>query len=301
LGAGGVERLGRDGEGRIDASEVAEDPHRSTESGRGRRSFAVQEPLGLGQAGDETLGVLEPTSLAAKLFLLADPKSCGIQLGYLEAQRVFALGTVTPRRSTLFQGLLCRTILRPQIAHLLPKPIRVGESVEHGELVHGFEEPLVFVLAMHVDEVIAEALQEADRHRRVVDEGTVSASPRELAAHEDLPIVGSESRLLENGESTAVAVVFEASLHGGRIRPGADDVGLGARPAQEEESVDQQGLAGARFAREDVQSRNEGDGDRVDDREISDAQLPQHQPMLRDGRRWLKTYRRRDTATVPPT
>ena len=134
----------------------------------------------------------------------------------------------------------------------------------------------MLVLAVDLDEVVAEPLEQRHRDRRVVDEGAVAAGARELAADEELAVAGGSpassrtpppaSRAPTSKRASTVAVSASA----------ADHVGLRARAAHEEDGVDQDRLAGARLAGEDVEPARELDGGALDHGEVPDAQLAQH-------------------------
>ena len=148
----------------------------------------------------------------------------------------------------------------------------------------------MLVLAVHLYERVAEPLEEADRDRRVVDEGAMAAATRELAADHDLAVLHSQPRLVEHGRHAAVGH-GEHRLDGGGLGVGANHIGLRARTAHQENRVDQDGFAGAGLAGEDVEAGGEGDGDVLDHREVPDPQLAQHPvTMLGQPRSSLKMY-----------
>jgi hypothetical protein len=104
--------------------------------------------------------------------------------------------------------------------------------------------------------------------------------PRQLPADHDFAVVRAEAGFAEHGRGAAARGEVEHRLHRRRLRVGTDDVGLGAGAAHEEDGVDEDGLAGARFAGEDVEAGREDDGDVLDDGEVADPQLAQHPPRL---------------------
>ncbi len=147
------------------------------------------------------------------------------------------------------------------------------KAVEQVELGPRFQEPLLLVLAVHVDEVIAEALQQPHRHRRVVDERAVAPGARELSADHQLAVLGRQPRRVQDGRDPRIAVDVEHGFHHGHIGVRPDHVGLGSRAPNEENRVDKDGFAGAGLAGEDVEPRFERNGRRLDDRDIADPQL----------------------------
>ena len=99
----------------------------------------------------------------------------------------------------------------------------------------------MLVLAVYLDEVIAEPFEQTDRHRGVVDEGAVAARAGELAAHEDLAVIDDQPRLLED-RGRGVAVRPRTRLHGRRLGTGPDHIGLGTGTA--DHAVGQRSRAG---------------------------------------------------------
>src|SRR2546425_838737 len=257
---------------------------------------AVQLGRRLGAEAEHRLlavGVLEPAPFRPQPLLLARAQPRGVQLGHLEAQEVLALRAVAPGAAAALEVLPRLAVLGEERGEALAQRLGVGEPVQQVELARGLEQALVLVLAVDLDERVPEALEQADRHRRVVDERAVAAAARELATHHDLALLHRESRLVERGRHAAVGH-GEHRFHGGALGVGADHVGRGAAAARQEEGVDQDGLAGAGLAGEDVEAGGEGDGNVLDDREVSDPQLAQHPPtMLGQRGASLKTYLKR--------
>ena len=138
----------------------------------------------------------------------------------------------------------------------------------------------MLVLAVNVDQVLAETLEQRHRDRRVVHERAVPAGARELAANHDLAVVGAEARRLQDAGGAAALRQLEHSLDGRRLRLGPDDVGLSARTTQQQQRIDQDRFAGAGLSGEDVEAGREGDGDVLDDGEVPDPQLAEHPPRL---------------------
>jgi hypothetical protein len=76
---------------------------------------------------------------------------------------------------------------------------------------------------------------------------------------------------------------IERGLDHGLLGPGAQEILAAARPQDQLQRVDENGLARPRLARQDVQSRDEGDRQRVDHRHVLDAELTQHAGYLPPG------------------
>src|SRR2546428_160202 len=186
--------------------------------GPGRRGGGVvlQQRAGLLQPGREALGVLEPAPFRAQLLLLARAQPRGVQLRHLEAQEVLALRAVASGAAAALEVLPRLAVLGEERGEALAQRLGIGEPVQQLELAHRLEQALVLVLAVDLDERVAEALEQADRHRRVVDERAVTAAARELATHHDLALLHRESRLVARGRHAA-AGPGEHRLPGGAL------------------------------------------------------------------------------------
>ena len=113
-------------------------------------------------------------------------------------------------------------------------------------------------------------------------------APHQLPPHHELAVLQRDAVLLEEGGHRAlpgqrrttasmVAVSAPARMRLGRLGPLAEQEGQG---------VDEDRLPRPRLAGEDVQARPEGDGQRLDDREVPDPQLSEHsRPPSETGQR----------------
>ena len=134
----------------------------------------------------------------------------------------------------------------------------------------------MLVLAVKLDQVITEPLEQGHGDGGVVDERAVAAPARELAPHDELAVFEREPRLVQDVRHRTARLDVEDRFHGGRLGVGPDHVGLGAGAPHQQDRVDEHGLASAGLAGEHVEAGAEGDGDGLDDGEVPDAQLAQH-------------------------
>src|SRR5260370_247552 len=228
LDGGRVERLHGPGEGGVEAPEVGEEPRGPMDARRRRALVVRQKRGGLADPAEQALRVLAAAPLPAQLLLLAGPEAGAIELGDLEAQLVLALRPVPLRRARALDRLAGRPVLRDEGGDALAEVLGVGEPIEQLELARGLEEPLVLVLAVDLDEVVAEPLEQRHGHRRVVDAGPIAAPARELAAHDELALLEGQPPLVQDVPHPAPGLGVEDRLHGGGLGVGADHVGLGA-------------------------------------------------------------------------
>ena len=118
----------------------------------------------------------------------------------------------------------------------------------------GIEQRLMLVLTVELDQAVGQILQRAGRGQRAVDEGPAPSLRGDLAAHQQLFAAAFEDRFDRRG-----------------VFAGADEVAGGAAAEQQSDRLDEDRLAGAGLAGQDVQAGVEFDLDRVNHREVLDA------------------------------
>ena len=302
LDAGGVDRLGRRGEHRIEPPEILHELERTGQLLAGRLGRVVEQRRRLGEPGREPLGVLQAPELAAQLVFLPHAQARGVELAHLEPHQVLALRAVPGGGPCPLGFLARRAMLRVQRGDPRGGLLGVGEAVEQLQLADRLQQPLVLVLAVDLDQRVAEPFEEADGHRRVVHERAVAAGAGQLAPDDDLAVVvGDEPGVVENGARAVGASEREERLDRRRLGVGADHVGLRATAAHEHDRVDQDRLAGPGLAGEDVEAGGEGDGDGLDDGEVSEAQLAEHRPDARSRAGEAQEVSGRRRLSAPPT
>jgi hypothetical protein len=123
----------------------------------------------------------------------------------------------------------------------------------------GIEQRLMFVLAMELDEPARELLESTGSGERAVDERTAAPLHRDLSSDEQLLAATFEDRFDRRG---VFARPYEVA---------------GRAPAQQQtDRFDEDRLAGTGFAGQDVEARVEFDLDRIDHREVLNAQEAEH-------------------------
>src|SRR6059036_586110 len=232
LRLGRVERLDGRRERGVETRQVAEDPRRAVEPCRRGVAIVVQERRDVGEPRSELVGVLTPPPLLPEFLLLARTQTRAVELGELEAQEILALGAVALGGAHPLRLGARGAERRHEARHALPELLRVGEAVQELELAGGLKQALVLVLAMHLDEVVAEAFEEPDGDSRVVDEGAVAARATELPPRHQETVVEREPRLIERRDDGAARLDVEDRLERRGVGVASDHVSLGA-PAED--------------------------------------------------------------------
>ena len=232
LRPGRIERLDGRGERGVETRQVAEDPRRAVEPCRRGVAIVVQERRDVGEPRSELVGVLTPPPLLPEFLLLARTQTRAVEFGELEAQEILALGAVALGGAHPLRLGARVAERRHEARHALPELLRVGEAVQELELAGGLKQALVLVLAMHLDEVVAEAFEEPDGDSRVVDEGAVAARATELPPRHQETVVEREPRLVERRDDGAARLDVEDRLERRGVGVASDHVSLGA-PAED--------------------------------------------------------------------
>jgi hypothetical protein len=131
----------------------------------------------------------------------------------------------------------------------------------------------LLVLAVDMDEVLAQLGQDGERDRAAVDVNATLAAARQVATDEHLVVVHPEA---ERVAQMLRQRTLEQPLHQCFIGLAANEIGAAAGAAQQRERLQQDALARSGLAGDHVQTAAEGDRKVIDDGDVADAQLAQH-------------------------
>ena len=172
----GVERLNGRLDRRVDPRQVAKQARRAARPLDGRGGVVVELPVGAGGALGQALGVHEPPALLAKLLLLARPEPRGVDLRH----GLPVLGRpghlVASRRAERVELRRGAAPLLVTLAQPVAEDPEAREGVQEVEVAGGPEQRLVLVLAVDLDQGLAEPLQEGQRGVGVVEEHPPAAA-----------------------------------------------------------------------------------------------------------------------------
>jgi len=129
-----------------------------------------------------------------------------------------------------------------------------GKGVEHVALGFGGKEKLLIVLAVDVGEQGGEFPEQGSRHRPAADKGARFAAGEDFALDEQLSVFGFEAGGVEQAADRALVAHFEDTGHASAGFAGANHVGGCAPAEQEAQGVDDDRLAAARLAGQQVQA-----------------------------------------------
>src|SRR5438477_1190007 len=139
----------------------------------------------------------------------------------------------------------------------------------------------MFVLPMHLDEMLPEALQQRNRRRPVVDERAMPTRSLKLSTNDDLVLVTeTEPGLFENQRRRSAWIDVKHCLDDRRPAVGSNDVRLCTGAPHQQDCVDQDGFPGAGLSGQNIEAGRKSDVDRLDDREVFDSKLSKHAPSM---------------------
>ncbi len=140
------------------------------------------------------------------------------------------------------------------------------------------------MLAVDVDQLVADGTQVPERHGPVIDE-SAGSSVRADGAPQAAQIIVVELAFGEPLAGRMVGRQLEGEADFGTLAAGADCARVGAIAEGESERVDENRLAGTRFAGHDREPGAHLDFDVVDNRVITDAQQGEHVRLRQCSRR----------------
>ena len=138
------------------------------------------------------------------------------------------------------------------------------------------------VLAVEVDEPLAQLLQLRERGGAAVDPRAALALRVEHAAQQHVAVVGRDALLRQPGADAGRVRDRELGGELGARRARAELAHLETVAEQQAQRVEQDRLARAGFAGEHREARRELDVERLDDDEIADGQRAQHRGQIRN-------------------
>ena len=161
---------------------------------------------------------------------------------------------------------------------LLAEGKQVAELVDHVELVRGLEQVLVVVLAVHVDQVLADGAEHGQRDGRAVQRDAAAARGVELAGEQDFAAVGGDVDVGGGGDALLGGLVadFEDAADFAFVGAGSEHLGGAAQAEQHFDGADHQALAGAGRPGETVQARAQLNAGVGDDGQVVDVQFAKH-------------------------
>ena len=152
----------------------------------------------------------------------------------------------------------------------------VGVAVEAAALFVVFQERLVVVLAVDVDQGGGEGFEFAAGHALVVHPGFAAAVAQGAADVDLAGVVRVVEAVFGKRLLVCAAQFAEGGADGGACLAVADAAGVGAFAEDEAEGVDENGFARAGFAGQDVVAGTEGDFAVFDDGDLVDGELFEH-------------------------
>ena len=258
--------------------------------------LAIREPLQRERSQlAQPVGMREPRRLGLELRLLALAQPGLVQLGGGGREVLAALGERGERVAQPGQLVLGLAQRGQGLGELRALRLEPGQPVERRQGRALAEQALVLVLAMEVQEQLAQALQIRQRDARLVHARAAPALCRHLAPDDQRLAVELEAPLLEQGRGAAPALAREAELrldHAG-LRALAHDVGIGATADDEGQGLHRERLARPGLAGDRGEPAAELHLGALDEGQVADGQAFEHGVLpVRGGRVNLASWGR---------
>lgn len=234
----------------------------------------------IGEQGEEVAGELEdagrvvgPGVVGREGFFLPGLETSHLDFGYLVSEEValpFDGGGISDEGIEVVAQAVA---LVDGVGEGTAKGGEAGEGVEDGKLSSGFEERLMVVGAVQVDEPLAEVGERGECGGRAVDELPVGSRRGERSANDEGPgLAGIEAGVGEDGVDGALASGgMEDGLDGAEVGPGSDGGAVCPLAEDELDGSEDDGLAGSGLAGDDVQSRAQVEREVWHQGEVADA------------------------------
>ena len=216
-------------------------------------------------------GVAHQLRLLLQLFLLAQSELCLAKFLLLKAQKVLVVAARGYLLAQLGKAVLRRTQLGKRRT-IVGKLLTVARNDVHNvQLEVLLAEQQVLMLAVYVDELLAELAHKGECHGRIVDEGATLAISVHLATQQTLLRLVVEVVLFEEAfqHVGVVDTKVERCLNDALVATTLHLLCIGAVAKQQSYGTDDDALSGTGFARNDGETRVELHLKMVDEREVA--------------------------------
>ena len=153
---------------------------------------------------------------------------------------------------------------------------RAAVRIEQRALAIALQQQLVIVLAMDVEQHLAQLAQLRGGGRAAVHEGARASGGVDGAAHEACAVAFVEFLGREPFAHRRQRGDVEIGAHLGALRPGAHHARIGAVAEREREGIDEDRLARAGLAGQRGEAARQLEVEPVDDHVVADGECSQH-------------------------
>ncbi len=236
----------------------------------------VQGVVGLAGQGGQLLGVGQAGALLRQLFLLAGLQAGGLDLVDLVTEQIDAAGHLALVTAQAGQLAAHGAQVAHQAGDLVAQRPQPAVAVQQVDVLADAHQRQVLGLAVDVDQALADLFQGLDRDGPTVDPAHIAPFEADLAAQkQDARLVALQAVFSQQraDDRLDLGVEQEGTLDGRPIGAGTDNVGLTPPAQQQADGVDDDRLAGAGLAGQDVETGAEFEIELVDDGQIVNSQF----------------------------
>ena len=235
------------------------------------RVVARESVVGIVKRTLYVFGVAHQLRLLLQLSLLAQSELCLAKFLLLKAQEVLVVAARSYLLAQLGKAVLRRTQLGKRRT-IVGKLLTIARNDVHNVQLKVFlAEQQVLMLAVHVDELLAELAHKGECHRRIVDEGATLAISVHLATQQTLLRLVVEVVLFEEAfqHVGVVDTKVKRCLNDALVATTLHLLRIGAVAKQQSYGTDNDTLSGTGFARNDGEARVEHHLKMVDKCEVA--------------------------------
>ena len=247
-----------------------------------RAALALERGTGLGHRLAELLGVDQKSARLGQGLLLAGLGSQRLELAGDMAQVVLlGAGRGEPGRGGL-DRLRRLAQPRPGLAHGRVLVFEPAEGIEQGAVPGGIEKRGVIPRTMDLDQGLANAAQQVDAHRLVVEIGAASTLAVKHPA-QDHDLAFPEAVLLQEPPRGVPGGHLELGAYRGPVSAVTHQRAAAAAAEGEPQSIEQDRFAGAGLAGKDVEARSQAQIEPVDEDDVPNGEPEQHRRLASSG------------------
>jgi len=255
--------------------------HAGAQQGQSRRAvFAIEQAGGRGAGGQQLAGLALALVPGHGGFDVLGFQRLPAQFRHLVLQVVDAFADVAAALQFV-QRLLARQPMPVRGTHRLGLGLALPEGVQQAQLLPALEQALLLVLAVDLQQQAAEFAQLRGGGGAAVDPGLGAAvgadHPPQLAGVAVVELV-----LPQPGQGFGRVLQAEFGAEFGAFGAMPDHARFGARAAQAQQGVHQQGFAGAGLAGDHGEAGRQRQAVRRNHREVRQCHVRQHAAILPD-------------------
>ena len=233
----------------------------------------VERQIGFLGERRQLLGVAQQRALAQQLLFVAVVQIGGADLVGLVAQQIDAAGDLALVGHQALQLAAHAAQGGDAVGDLRPRRGQTGVAVKEVDVLADAQQREMLALAVDVNQELCDVLQHARRHGAPVDARCAASRPVNLPAQDQRALFRRQPVLAQAAGQLGRIGQGEDALDACAVCAGAHEFGAILAAQQRVNGVDDDGLAGAGFARQHAEIGRQCQVQPVDDGKVGDCQF----------------------------